>query len=77
MFKIKNCPKCKQPPAATLEKVWGRAELRPSGVEGTVDYSGETEIDWNSQETVLDRSRATMRCSGVEGHVYKARMERV
>lgn len=49
------CPKCHTPPTYTVECLTGLAEIRWND-DGSIEYVGETDIDWDSQFTYHDRN---------------------
>ena len=68
---ISNCPECGQPATGTLEAVQGVALLQGPDSKGSFEYVGETVIDWDSQQTVLDKNgRVTLSCD--QHHEWKA-----
>ncbi|NIM22236.1 MAG: hypothetical protein GTN64_07460 [Candidatus Latescibacteria bacterium] len=72
IFKPKKCPACALPPSATTESIEGYAILEEK--DGAFEYTGETEIDNNNQETVTDGlGRVTLWCEN--DHNWKAEME--
>ena len=65
-----KCPKCGQTAEGMLEKLFGVAGLI-FDPEGSADYDGGTNVDWNSQLPVRDGTgRVTLECS--EGHQWQA-----
>jgi hypothetical protein len=52
-FGTPNCPECGKPVTGTLESVQGTAEV-VQNEDGSFDWGGNTEICWDSQETVHD-----------------------
>lgn len=48
-----NCPRCGRPAKGTLENILGIALINIEK-DGTFEYSGETDVDWDCQETALD-----------------------
>jgi len=55
-----RCPKCGELAVGTLEKLQGCAELDWQDEEGNAEYSGSTDIHWNSQETVRPTSNTVI-----------------
>jgi hypothetical protein len=71
-FKPLRCPRCNKLPRGTLETVTGIAELVISD-GGGADYSGQTDIDWNGQETVRD-DQGMVTLIGECDHQWQAEM---
>ena len=68
-----KCPRCGQPAAGTLETIPGLALLMFDD-DGQAEYSGETRVLWNGQETDWDEfGRAILECSN--GHAWPAEHE--
>jgi hypothetical protein len=66
------CPECGEMARGTLETITGVAEFDASD-NGSVEYSGYTEINWDGQETVTDDGgNARLVCPN--GHDWPARM---
>lgn len=53
-FATMNCPDCGEPARGTVETVSGAALLSNPQLDGSVEYSGETDIWWDEQRTVRD-----------------------
>lgn len=53
-FKIAHCAVCGEPPVAIVERVLGNAFLCEPDDTGDQNYMGETEIEWDTQETDTD-----------------------
>ena len=71
IFSIPNCPECGHPATATLERIPGWAILLPPDAKGNFEYEGETKVDWNWQDTVLDKNGlVTLSCDN--DHEWKA-----
>lgn len=60
-FKPDRCPKCGTSPTGTLETIEGLAGLGP-GRPGEFEYTGDTDVDWNSQMSVLTGKKVTLVC---------------
>ena len=64
------CPECGEMARGSLETITGIAEF--NAVEDGVEYSGDTAIDWDSQETIVDEGgNARLVCPN--GHDWAAR----
>lgn len=63
-FDPKDCPVCGEEARGTLKQVWGVALLQ-FGVSGEAEYTGETDILWDSQtsETGPDGEGVVLCCS--------------
>ena len=71
-FKPARCPECGELAKGTAETVPGIA-LLDFDDDGNADYSGETKVLWDSQETVCDEDgRVTLVCP--DGHDWQAEM---
>lgn len=71
-FDKPNCPKCGEPASSVLESLQGDALIFEQD-DGSFDYEGETEVKWDSQETLVSRrGLVTLSCGN---HSWKARME--
>lgn len=46
------CPNCKEPPTSTVERVTALADIRWKE-DGSIEYTGDSDVDWNSQHTIL------------------------
>jgi len=69
-FEPLNCPKCGKPARGILETLSGVAELHLNE-DGTIEYSGATEVFWDEQKTVLnDAGQVAMLCR--DGHEWFA-----
>lgn len=55
-FTTINCPNCGEFARGTVETLSGAALLSDPKPDGSVEYSGETEIWWDEQRTVRDRA---------------------
>ena len=65
-----KCPGCGDVATGVLETVSGLALLNVDA-DGSADYAGETDIDWDDQRTLLDdKGHATLRCPN--GHQWQA-----
>lgn len=65
-----KCPECDQAAAGTVEVIYGVA-LLVFTEDGNAEYEGQTDIDWDSQTTVLGvDGRATLECPS--GHRWQA-----
>jgi len=65
-----RCPECGKPAFATVEKVYGHALLTDPDDDGRVEFLGETEISWDSQETLVVDDHVTLACRN--GHEWMA-----
>lgn len=54
-FKTLNCPTCDEPAKGTYDRIPGIALFSTPDEDGSVDYEGETEIDWDGQITVTNK----------------------
>lgn len=62
--RFRSCPTCGGRPVAVLQQLLGEAQLTESG-----DFSGTTDVDWDSQEDVVDpRAGRTLYCA--QRHEY-------
>ena len=50
---LPECPKCNQPAHGTLETLSGIARISETS-EGKLIYTGETEVCWDEQKTVVN-----------------------
>jgi len=74
-FARPKCPECKELAEGTLEIVEGVALLHLNE-DGTAEYEGTTNIDWNAQQTVKDgRGLITLLC--VCGHRWQSKVSDV
>lgn len=65
-----KCPICHQAAEGTLETVFGLALIKFDD-DDQAEYAGETQIDWNSQITCLNRDgKVMLQCP--EGHRWQA-----
>ena len=67
---IPICPECGEPARGTLEVVQGVALVDPDPETGKPVYAGETDIDWDSQQTVQRAGKPVWVCSC--GHEWTA-----
>lgn len=49
-----KCPHCGEVARGSIETVTGVALFTGPDEKGEVEYAGETDIDWNTQETIID-----------------------
>lgn len=63
-----HCPVCGELAVATIETLPGRALLNLEE-DGTAEYAGETEIDWNGQKSVRDKDGNRILCCD-NGHEW-------
>lgn len=56
-----DCPKCGSDPKGTLDTVLGVALIGEHG--GQWQYEGETEVNWDSQSSVIEKGRKVLVCS--------------
>lgn len=69
---VPACPDCGEVCFGTVERIYGVAKLDVDEATGAVDYAGETDIDWNSQEGVNgDSGRLLLSCLHC-GHEWEA-----
>lgn len=61
-FAAPNCPTCDTPADGVAEVVQCVASLSCSA-DGEFSYTGDTSVDWNSQEVAFDEGRALLFCS--------------
>jgi hypothetical protein len=66
------CPERGEMARGTLETITGVAEFEAND-DGTVEYSGDTDIWWNAQETVTDEG-GNVRLVCPTGHEWSARL---
>ena len=50
--RVPRCPECGEPARGTVEMVHGVALVYADPATGQPRYAGETDIDWDSQQTV-------------------------
>ncbi len=55
------CPACGSPEVGTIESVPGVALGRISG--GRLEWTGQTEIDWNGSETLVTEVGVALACA--------------
>ena len=67
---IPRCPECGELARGTLEAVQGVALVHADPVTEKVSYSGETKIDWDSQQTVQREGKPVWNCAC--GHEWAA-----
>ena len=68
-----KCPRCGQAAAGTQETIPGLALLMFDD-DGQAEYSGETTVYWNGQESCWDEfGRAILECPN--GHAWSAEHE--
>lgn len=48
---VPNCPTCHQPAIGSVERISGIAVFTAIEPDGSVEYEGETRVDWDGQET--------------------------
>lgn len=70
---VPTCRKCGEPAAAIEERLLGDAYISKAE-DGSFEYDGETEICWDSQETVISR-RGLARVGCSNHHYWKTRLE--
>lgn len=74
-FTPDKCPECGEPAWGEVDTLQGVAGLDRSE-DGTYEWTGNTEVDWNAQEPVTDsEGRVLLAC--VDGHEWYARREGV
>ena len=61
---IPVCPECGEMARGTLERVEGVALVYEDPTTGEVPYDGDTQIDWNSQQTVERDGKPVWVCRG-------------
>lgn len=72
-FGTPKCPTCGELASSTLERILGSAELTFDD-DGIAEYTGDTRISWDTQETVEDSEGCvTLACD--DGHEWQSRME--
>jgi hypothetical protein len=61
-----KCPVCGSTEVTgTVDHITGIGLLDPDAVEGRFYYAGETDVDWNSQQTVMSvNDDALVQCDG-------------
>lgn len=74
-FEPSNCPECNEEPAGTLEDLTACAEFEKQP-DGSYEYSGYTEVYWDSQMTRTvhskqEGSKVVLLCDN--GHDWEAR----
>lgn len=47
-----RCPECGDPPAFSVERLLGYAGIVSVQSDGSIDYDGHTDVDWDSSESV-------------------------
>jgi len=67
---IPRCPECGEPARGTLEEVQAVALVIPDPQTGKPVYAGETDVDWDSQQTVQGEGEPVWVCAG--GHDWTA-----
>lgn len=72
-----KCPKCREHARGTVDLVYGVATFTSPDENGEVAYAGETEIFWDSQETLTDTNANGDPCgiflSCPNGHEWTAK----
>ena len=68
-----RCPDCGERPKGTVERVYGIALLAETG-EG-FQYDGETEIDWDGQESETDPANGNPIFKCHDGHEWSAKVD--
>lgn len=69
-FDPRKCPTCSQPARGTLDVIPGLALLL-FDEEGNAEYLGQTDVNWDGQETIRDEhGRVRLMCPG--GHEWSA-----
>ena len=67
IFENPKCPHCGGKPGGIEESILGTADIE-EGEDGQYDYSGETEVNWDSQEATTDsEGRYTLSCEECGG----------
>lgn len=65
------CPVCAAPPRGKVETLMAVAEFETDETDGSVDYSGYTDVCWDTQAPILDiYGRVTLICAA--GHQWYA-----
>jgi hypothetical protein len=60
-FATPNCPTCGESASGIVESVLGTAEL-VHNKDGGFSYAGETEVDWDTQESLVENEKVSLRC---------------
>ena len=61
-FEKPRCPKCGALAKGTLETIPGVALLQFDEEGENAEHTGQTDVDWDNQETVRDDGRVTLIC---------------
>ena len=64
-FTRPSCPDCGKLANGTIETVWARAcFIEPESISSSLvfEYSGETDVWWDTQQTVVNRGRVMLNC---------------
>jgi hypothetical protein len=72
-IKTPKCPECREPPKGTLENVLGIAQLTDIGPDGSCEYSGYTDIIWDTQRTLGEGDKMMLVCR--EGHEWTSAVD--
>lgn len=73
-FRPMICPQCHKMAYGTVELIRGVALMTPHkepGKRTTFEYDGETQVDWDSQQTIGLGNEVLLTC--LEGHEWHAR----
>ena len=46
---VPQCPECNSTSIGQVDIIFGVAAINAVGVDGTVEFEGETEVNWDSQ----------------------------
>lgn len=67
---IEKCPTCGKEVSGTLETVQGQALVTKQD-DGSFEYSGQTEMFWDGQETLQKDGKDVLMCKN--GHEWTAK----
>lgn len=70
-FQRMTCPECGDGPTGTLEQLQAVAYFSEAESDGSVEHGGDTEISWDSQETVRRRGSTVLVCEN--GHEWSSK----
>lgn len=73
-----SCPECGAPAIGTLDRIPGVALFDPGDdpTQGPVEYVGETDVDWDGQQTETDPMSEDPIVVCANGHTWDTAIDR-
>lgn len=70
-----TCPQCQQPATAIIERVTAAALIEEPSPDGSTEYSGQSDIDWDSQRPEVNPETGSNFVTCDNGHQWETAID--